>query len=1125
MVLEIPANGVGDRAEKSLTRWLGDEEGNEMVGRKSETRATRGRTLWAFTALAFLFSFVLGQTSMIATAAPSNLDAGGINLDLIAAGPGTYDHATGVGGAFNDRTISKTIGVVESLEGEDFACGDLVVFFTEVVVENGAGEGAADLTYTFDGQTTSGSHVGYDDLVSVSINDPDSGNENLDGDEGASIISEQKLGFGGAGNDRVVSTIRVHGLDGGDTAILRFVLHLYCDPTETKVTGNIHVTLDSAAVVDGARIQSGEQTVPLKQAGNILVPGLNVTKSCPATSSVGETITYTITVENTGTDALHDLVVTDPLLSPDPLEGFPSTLEAGASVSVDFTYEVGANPDPLTNIVTATATAGQSGFELTDTADCEVDVLPPALDIEKDAVPAEPVSSGDEVGFTIVVSNAGPGAAFDVELEDVLPSATGLSWTIDDTTGGWECAIAAGTLTCGGDGFDLGSGDSASVTVVSPTTHESCGVLDNTAFADSSNGPEVDDGASVRIDCPLLDLVKTADDTLVDAGEDIGFTLTVTNNGDGTAKGVVLTDTLPTDDGLSWSVDGAGAGLCSIANGVVTCQVGTLASGATFTVHLSSPTDFTTCGVVDNTGSVTSTNDGSDEDSDSVRVNCPALDIEKDAVPAEPVSSGDEVGFTIVVSNAGPGAAFDVELEDVLPSATGLSWTIDDTTGGWECAIAAGTLTCGGDGFDLGSGDSASVTVVSPTTHESCGVLDNTAFADSSNGPEVDDGASVRIDCPLLDLVKTADDTLVDAGEDIGFTLTVTNNGDGTAKGVVLTDTLPTDDGLSWSVDGAGAGLCSIANGVVTCQVGTLASGATFTVHLSSPTDFTTCGVVDNTGSVTSTNDGSDEDSDSVRVNCPALGIDIQKGGPELAHVGDTISYTFDVSLTTPEALYNVTVTDPNCNEGAPRYVSGDDGDTALERGEVWTYTCTRLVTEDDPDPLPNTATVTGSSDDGRKVSDQDDHQVDLIHPAIQIVKTVNPVSGEPGDEVTYRYVVTNIGDTTLYDVTVDDDIIGHIGSVDVLEVGGSVTLKKDWILPSEGVLVTNVGTTAGTDVLGEVVSDGDDATVTIVEAETPPPTAFTGSTATPFAIASGVLLALGLLALAASRRRGVARG
>src|SRR5206468_1716230 len=178
-------------------------------------------------------------------------------------------------------------------------------------------------------------------------------------------------------------------------------------------------------------------------------------------------------------------------------------------------------------------------------------------------------------------------------------------------------------------------------------------------------------------------------------------------------------------------------------------------------------------------------------------------------------------------------------------------------------------------------------------------------------------------------------------------------------------------------------------------------------------------------------------------------------------------------------------------------------------------------------DPLPNTATATGTSDDGRDATDSDDHSVDLIHPAIQIAKTVDPKSGNPGDTVTYTYVVTNTGDTTLYDVSVDDDVIGHIGDVAELAPGESVTLTKDFVLPSGNPEVTNVGTATGTDTLGEQVSDDDDAFVTIVKAENPPPpppppppTAFTGSDAARLGLIAGILLALGLLGLALGRRR-----
>ena len=109
--------------------------------------------------------------------------------------------------------------------------------------------------------------------------------------------------------------------------------------------------------------------------------------------------------------------------------------------------------------------------------------------------------------------------------------------------------------------------------------------------------------------------------------------------------------------------------------------------------------------------------------------------------------------------------------------------------------------------------------------------------------------------------------------------------------------------------------------------------------------------------------------------------------------------------------------------------------------------------------------------------------------------------------------------------MSIDDDVIGHIGDIAKLEPGQSVTLTKDFVLPAGNPIVTNVGTATGTDVLGTQVSDNDDAFVTIVLAKNPPPsppppTAFTGSDAARLGLIAGVLLALGLLGIVLGRKR-----
>jgi uncharacterized repeat protein (TIGR01451 family) len=263
----------------------------------------------------------------------------------------------------------------------------------------------------------------------------------------------------------------------------------------------------------------------------------------------------------------------------------------------------------------------------------------------------------------------------------------------------------------------------------------------------------------------------------------------------------------------------------------------------------------------------------------------------------------------------------------------------------------------------------------------------------------------------------------------------------------------------------------------------------------------------------------------------PPAGISIVKGGPALAHVGDTITYTFNVRLTqNSPPLSGITVTDPICDAGSLTGPSGDDRDGVLEQGENWRYTCTHTVTASDADPLPNTAEACGTAPGGR-VCDRGSHSVDIVHPAITIVKTAHPTGGAPGDSIRYRFEVTNTGDVDLSDVSVDDDVLGHICDIAILLPGQTVTCSAVHAIPQDASApIVNVATAIGTDPTGVQVSDQDRAVVDIVLGRTvTPPTktppgglAFTGSSAViPLGIVALLFFLLGSALLWASRSRG----
>ena len=253
-------------------------------------------------------------------------------------------------------------------------------------------------------------------------------------------------------------------------------------------------------------------------------------------------------------------------------------------------------------------------------------------------------------------------------------------------------------------------------------------------------------------------ITKTADPVgPVNAGDTIGFNITVTNEGDGTALGVHVTDVLPA--GISWSA-GAPTGditgvSCGIVAGTLTCDDASMAAGDSFTVHVSGATDAADCGTVNNTASVTSTNDGSDGASASVVVLCADIAITKAANPAGPVNAGDPIGFDITVSNSGAGEAKGVHVFDPLPA--GVDWTLGAVTGdvtGVVCSITGAVdseiLTC--DDPSMASGDSFSVRITS-VMNEACATIDNTATVTTTN--DGSDEASASVGCSALFINKS----------------------------------------------------------------------------------------------------------------------------------------------------------------------------------------------------------------------------------------------------------------------------------------------------------------------------------------------------------------------------------
>jgi uncharacterized repeat protein (TIGR01451 family) len=500
----------------------------------------------------------------------------------------------------------------------------------------------------------------------------------------------------------------------------------------------------------------------------------------------------------------------------------------------------------------------------------------PLLSLTK-GTPHATITAGDDVVYDVDLANVGEGTASGVVVTDVLPIlAGGGTWTLD-ATDGYDCSLAEGTganaghqvVTCTVGRLDP-SASTQIAEVSATTTADDCGDISNTAVLAAD--PDVTQTAgpvTVHVQCPGLAITKTADAASVDVGSPIGFTVSASNTGAGTATGVLVDDPLPTGPGITWTIVSASGPLdCGITGDTLQCT-GSLAAGATEVVHVTSPTQWTDDGETEvnsclggngdglyvNTATVSATNVTHSPDATAQeQVRCPALDVTKTA-DAATVGAGTSIGFTVTASNTGAGAATGALVSDPLPG--GLAWEIADVSGPLTCGIQIGTLNCTGT---LAPGDSQTVHLTAPTSFAQCGVYENTATLTASNAPGDVASASARVLCPDLALSKTADNASVSAGAQIGFTVTASNGsgaGVGTATGVVVDDPLPGGPGIDWSI-ASGPANCTIqgtpTSETLHCTAVDLAPGASESVHVVSATSLVSCNVYANRADLTAGN-------------------------------------------------------------------------------------------------------------------------------------------------------------------------------------------------------------------------------------------------------------------------------
>jgi uncharacterized repeat protein (TIGR01451 family) len=405
-------------------------------------------------------------------------------------------------------------------------------------------------------------------------------------------------------------------------------------------------------------------------------------------------------------------------------------------------------------------------------------------------------------------------------------------------------------------------------------------------------------------------LEKSASPNPVVPGEDVTYSLRVTNNGPATVIGQTVSDDLPDDVTFSSASPG-----CSEASGTVTCAVADLASGAsqTFTITGRVASSLDEC--LQNSATVSGPTFDPNTSNNSATICTPIegrADLSMTKTAPATVPAGGQVIYTLVVRNRGPSDDPDVRVSD--PLAAGLTLVSADPSQG-TCSAAGNAVSC-----DLGAlrdGGSAQVLVTANTTVAGQGITNTARVEGAHEDPDPDnnqDSSTVTVDpAPpaVFDLVvdKQTSATRPRIGQRTTYRIVVRNNGPAPAQNATVTDTF---NGRATLVSVRTPQGSCVRRIPITCELGTIPAGESVTITVAiKPRDL---GPARNSASATAccgVDATPDNNMDAADVSVRRVSLRVSKvASSSSVQGGETFSYRIRVRNPTRGEARNVRVCD-----------------------------------------------------------------------------------------------------------------------------------------------------------------------------------------------------------------------
>lgn len=756
-------------------------------------------------------------------------------------------------------------------------------------------------------------------------------------------------------------------------------------------SGTITVNVTASGTTSVQNCATVSTTSALDSAGNntscstptIQTPNVTIAKTAPGTATVGGSLSYGLTVQNTGTASADSVSVSDTLpagltyvsavpaptgVSGNTLIWNLGTIAAGGSRGITINTTASTNA-PATVQNCATVSTSSPGDPAGDNNSCAgTTVQRPNVTIVKTG--PSTVTAGEGMAYTLTYRNTGDAAAATVQVRDTLPAGvTYVSATpAPSSVSGQVLTWNFGSLAAGGQGA-ITLNVNVAATVANGTV-----VTNQSTISTTSSGDDPSDNTSTTnttVQWADVAVVKTSPQSFpVAEGSTVTYYLDYRNNGPALARAATLQDTVPPQlTNVSWSCTtgctGTGTG------SAISVMIGDLAANASGRITVTGTArtalareSFTNTVTVATTTVETAT--GNNTSSLPGEVWTADVAIVKDA--AALVVAGSTFTATLTYHNNGPAPALGVSLVDTLPagvtfvsstpaltsqSGQQLTWSLGSVAASTSAQI---TLTLRSSP-DLALNSVLTNTATISTTSTDRDPSNNTDTADTTVKTEAD-----------LQIDKTGPGT-VTAGNAFLYSLSYRNNGPSRARAVAGTDTLPAGTTFVSAVPAPS----TVSGQSVSWDLGELSPGmgGTITVRVQANGSALPSTVVTNRADIsTSTKDTNPaNNTDTADTTIETSDIRVVKDMPATVTAGEIFNASITVENLGPAVAPGLMLSDPL--PAGTTYISANPapattapslswffGDLAAGQKRTVTLQLRASSALTDGSTLPNTASV-----------------------------------------------------------------------------------------------------------------------------------------------------------------------